>query len=191
MSDRVTRRFILGTALALPLADAWLGDAAAQQISACGSAKRTGSETEGPYFKPSSPERQSLMEPGLSGRRLILTGSVRTADCQPVTRTLLDFWQANSAGEYDNIGFRLRGHQYTDAEGLYRLDTVVPGPYLGRTRHLHVKVQVRSGPALTTQLYFPDEPANARDGLFRRELTMTVTEDGDPLRTQFDFVVAV
>lgn len=102
---------------------------------------------------------------------------------------MLDFWQANPAGEYDNAGFHLRGHQYTDAEGFYRLDTVVPGVYVGRTRHLHVKVQAPGGSVLTSQLYFPDEPANARDGLFRRELVMTVTEGADPLRTQFDFVV--
>jgi len=191
MNDRVTRRFILGAALALPLADAWPGDGVAQPSPACSSAKPTGSETEGPYFKPRSPERQSLLEPGVTGRRLILTGSVLTAGCHPVARALLDFWQANPAGEYDNAGFRLRGHQYTDAEGVYRLDTVVPGLYTGRTRHLHVKVQSPGGSVLTSQLYFPDEPANARDGLFRRELLMTVTEGADPLQTQFDFVVSV
>lgn len=191
MNDRVTRRFILGAALALPLADAWPGDGVAQPIPACSNAKPTGSQTEGPYFKPRSPERQSLLEPGVSGSRLILTGSVHTTGCHPVARALLDSRQANPAGEYDNAGFRLRGHQYTDTEGLYGLDTVVPGLYPRRTRHLHVKIQAPGGSVLTSQLYFPDEPANTRDGSFRRELVMTVTEGADPLRTRFDFVASV
>jgi len=54
---------------------------------------------------------------------------------------LLDFWQADAAGDYDNTGFRLRGHQFSGADGRFRLATVVPGLYPGRTRHIHVKVQ--------------------------------------------------
>lgn len=190
MNDQVTRRFFLGAALALPLADAWPRDAMAQATPACSAAGPTRPETEGPYFKPRSPERQSLVEPGIEGQRLILTGSVIATGCRPVARALLDFWHADTAGQYDNAGFRLRGHQYSDADGRYRLETVMPGLYSGRTRHIHVKVQAPNGPVLTSQLYFPDEPANARDGLFRRELLMTVNEGGDPLRTQFDFVIS-
>ncbi len=189
MNERVTRRYFLGAALALPLADAWPRRAAAQATPACATARPTRPETEGPYFKLRSPERQSLLEPGVNGRRLILTGSVITTGCRPVARALLDFWHADTAGQYDNAGFRLRGHQYTEGDGSYRLETVVPGLYAGRTRHIHVKLQAPGGPVLTSQLYFPDEPANARDGLFRRELLMTVNEGGDPLRTQFEFVV--
>ncbi len=191
MNDRVTRRIFLGAGLALPLAEAWSEGAAAQPTPACPGAKPTQPETEGPYFKRRSPERQSLLEPGIAGRRLILTGSVNTTECRPVPGALLDFWQADAAGLYDNAGFRLRGHQYTGPDGRYRLETVVPGLYGGRTRHLHVKVQAPGGAVLTSQLYFPDEPANARDGLFRRALLMTVIEGGDPLRTRFDFAVAI
>ena len=82
------------------------------------------------------------------------------------------------AGDYDNRGFRGRGHQFTDAQGRYRFVTIVPARYTGRTRHYHVKVQAANGPVLTTQLYFPGEPGNARDPLFRRELLMSVTGDG-------------
>src|SRR5206468_1223934 len=65
-------------------------------------------ETEGPFFKPNSPERASLLEPGLPGIKLSLSGYVLTTDCQPVAQALLDFWQADSEGQYDNIGYRLR-----------------------------------------------------------------------------------
>ena len=44
---------------------------------------------------------------------------------------------------------------------------------------------------LTTQLYFPTEPANQRDGLFQRELLMQVAEAGDGLAGQFDFVLNI
>ena len=97
--------------------------------------------TEGPYFKANSPERTSLLEPGMTGTKLMLTGYVLTTDCQPVANALVDFWQADAEGQYDNSGYTLRGHQFTDANGRYQLETVVPGLYPGRTEHIHVKVQ--------------------------------------------------
>ena len=44
---------------------------------------------------------------------------------------------------------------------------------------------------LTTQLYFPNEPANRRDPLFRRELLMRVADAGDGFAAKFDFVLDV
>jgi protocatechuate 3,4-dioxygenase beta subunit len=129
-------------------------------------------QTEGPYFTPNSPERASLLEPRMPGRKLVVTGYVYSTDCRPVRKALLDFWQANDAGHYDNVGFTLRGHQFTDKDGRYELTTIVPGLYPGRTRHIHVKVQAANGPVLTSQLYFPDEPANATDGIFDPALVM-------------------
>jgi protocatechuate 3,4-dioxygenase beta subunit len=150
----------------------------------------TPAQTEGPYFTPDSPERASLLEAGLPGQRLVVAGTVLTTDCRPVERALLDFWQADDAGEYDNQGYRLRGHQFTDAKGAWRLETVVPGIYTGRTRHLHVKVQAPDRPVLTTQLYFPDEPANANDGIFRPELLLGDVHDaGGVRRAAFAFVL--
>jgi protocatechuate 3,4-dioxygenase beta subunit len=148
----------------------------------------TPAQTEGPYFTPASPERASLLEAGLPGDRLTVAGTVLATDCRPLRRALLDFWQADAAGNYDNQGYRLRGHQFTDADGRFRLDTVVPGLYPGRTRHIHVKVQAPDGPVLTTQLYFPREAANAGDGIFREELLLTM--DGDR-RASFTFVLSV
>ena len=90
---------------------------------------------------------------------------------------MLDFWQADDKGRYDNSGFRLRGHQFSDAEGRYRLRSVVPGLYPGRTRHIHVKVQPRDGGVLTTQLYFPGESKNRSDSLFRKELLVRTAKN--------------
>ena len=153
------------------------------------SGQATPAQTEGPYFKPSSPERGSLLDPEMRGRRLVVTGVVRGTDCKPVPRALLDFWQADAGGRYDNSGFRLRGHQFTDAEGRYRLETIVPGVYPGRARHIHVKAQAPSRPPLTTQMYFPGEASNARDGLFDPALLVTLADAADGATARFDFVL--
>ena len=96
-----------------------------------------------------------------------------TTRCRPVPRALLSFWQCDARGVYDNSGFRLRGHQLADAQGRWRLDTIVPGIYPGRTRHIHVKVQAPGRPVLTTQLYFPGEPRNRTDGIYDPELVVS------------------
>jgi protocatechuate 3,4-dioxygenase beta subunit len=146
-------------------------------------------QTEGPYYKRSSPERTSLLEPGLTGTHLVLTGYVLSRRCQPIARALLDFWQADDQGHYDNQGYRCRGHQFTDEAGRYRLETIVPGLYPGRTRHIHVKAQAPNRPILTTQLYFPGEPRNARDGIFNPALLVAIHDTADGKAAQFTFIL--
>jgi len=148
-------------------------------------------ETEGPFFKPSSPERADLREPGAGGRPLELSGFVLTKRCRPLRGAVVDLWHADNKGEYDNVGFRYRGHIITGPDGAFRFRTIVPAIYTGRTRHYHVKVHAPGSRLLTTQLYFPHEPANRRDDLFRRELLMQVADAGDGLTGRFDFVLNV
>ena len=148
-------------------------------------------QTEGPFYKPRSPARTSLLEPAMTGTKLVLTGSVLSRRCQPLAGTLLDFWQADERGQYDNEGYRCRGHQFTDEAGRYRLETVVPGLYSGRTRHLHVRVQAPGRSLLTTQLYFPGEPSNARDGLFNPSLLMAIQETADGKAAEFNFILDI
>jgi protocatechuate 3,4-dioxygenase beta subunit len=170
-----TRRRALGAALLIPL------EGLAQT---CGIA--TPRQTEGPFYTPNTPKRISLVEPGSKAPRLVVLGTVLSADCKPVPNALLDFWHSDERGEYDNRGFRYRGHQFADAQGRYRLETIVPAEYPGRTRHIHVKVQAPGGRILTTQLYFAGDPGNRRDGLYRAELEM---KKGKGEETSFDFVV--
>src|SRR2546423_12359663 len=129
------------------------GSPAAAATAAC-PPQLTPAQTEGPYFKPGSPARTSLIEGGMTGTRLLLSGRVVTLACAPVAGATLDFWQADAAGTYDNSGYRLRGHQLTDAAGRYSLETILPGEYPGRTEHIHVKVRAPGKDVLTTQLYF-------------------------------------
>ncbi len=145
--------------------------------------------TEGPYFKSGSPE-SSTLSGGQSGTKLTLTGYVLTADCKPVAHALLDFWQANAQGQYDNSGYTLRGHLFTDASGRYQLETVVPGLYPGRTEHIHVKVQAPGGPILTTQLFFPGVQQNQSDGIFDQRLLLTSVEQTNAgMSATYNFVI--
>jgi protocatechuate 3,4-dioxygenase beta subunit len=150
----------------------------------------TVSETEGPYFKTGSPETTSLITDTTQGTVLTITGQVLDQSGTPVANALLDFWQANANGQYDNTGYTLRGHQYTDANGNYTLTTIVPGLYPGRTEHIHVKVQAPNGPVLTTQLFFPGVAQNARDSIFDPSLVLnTVTNTDGTQNATFNFVV--
>jgi protocatechuate 3,4-dioxygenase beta subunit len=151
----------------------------------------TPSQTEGPFYKPNSPERTSLREPGISGTPLTVTGYVLSTACKPIAHALLDFWQADSNGNYDNAGFRLRGHEYTDNQGRFSLNTIVPGEYPGRTRHIHVKVQAPGKAVLTTQLYFPGEARNDSDGIFSPQLLMQIQQTNNGQLAMFNFVIAL
>ena len=194
MADFPTRRSLLTTgALAaggfLSL-DAALAQAPLSPTPECHDGdSATLRQTEGPFFKPSSPERADLIEPGMAGQPIDLVGFVLTRGCKPVANAIVDLWHADNKGDYDNSGFRLRGHQRADAEGRYRFRTIVPGNYEGRTRHFHVKVAPSGGRLLTTQLYFPGEPNNRKDGLFRRELLIRTAKNEGSLAGRFDFVL--
>jgi len=188
------RRFLLATgALAAGFGLTAAGCAFAQELAptpACRDGQApTPRQGEGPFFKPRSPERADLREPGTAGRPLELVGLVLTRRCRPVAGALVDLWHADEKGEYDNSGFRYRGHVFTGADGAFGFRTIVPADYSGRVRHYHVKVQAPGGRLLTTQLYFPNLPANRSDGMFRRELLMRVTQAGDGLSARFDFVL--
>ena len=190
--SRTGRRRFLTAALALPLVS--IGPVSGQTLPltpSCGEKPaRTPSQTAGPFYTPDSPRRGSLVDLGNKAERLTLAGLVLTPQCKRVANALLDFWHCDEAGEYDNRGFRYRGHVFADAQGRYNLETIVPGEYPGRTRHFHVKVQAPGARVLTTQLYFPDEPANRSDGIYRRELTMQIARKGGQRDARFDFVVA-
>jgi protocatechuate 3,4-dioxygenase beta subunit len=156
----------------------------------CDDNSPTPPQIEGPFYTPNSPQRNSLLESDITGTKIILTGVVFSSNCQPVANALLDFWHANDSGEYDTVGYQLRGHQFTDEKGRYFLETIVPGIYPGRTRHFHVKVSVPNQSLLTTQLFFPGERRNRRDRFFREELLMTIEDINNGKKATFNFVIA-
>jgi protocatechuate 3,4-dioxygenase beta subunit len=118
------------------------------------------------------------------GERIIVSGRVLDENGRPIAHTLVEVWQANSAGRYLHKGdqhnapldpnFTGAGRTMTDAEGRYRFVTIKPGAYpwrnhynAWRPRHIHFSL---FGPAfatrLVTQMYFPGDPLLPHDPIF-------------------------
>lgn len=125
---------------------------------------------EGPFYTPNAPsivgeQLASQSEPGV---RLTITGRVRTIDCEQfIPETLIDVWHADDNGNYDNVGFNLRGQTYSNSQGFYSFETIYPGKYLNggafRPAHIHFHITPPGYPMLTTQLYFEGDPDNDTD----------------------------
>lgn len=183
------------TPLGYPYPDASGIGAGLPPTASCGDVDATVLQTEGPFYTPNTPLRTALRESGTVGTPLVIEGRVLSTDCRPVAGAVLDIWSCDGSGIYDNDGFHLRGHQFTDGNGAFRVETVKPGDYhlfgAHRTPHVHVKVQGRNTALLTTQLYFPGETLNAQDSFFDESLVLKVETSSDgSLRAAFDFVLA-
>lgn len=127
--------------------------------------------------------RQHSGEP--LGERIIVSGRVLDSNGRPVPNTLIEIWQANSAGRYAHVNdqhpapldpnFTGAGRTLTDEHGAYRFVTIKPGPYpwmnhynAWRPAHIHFSV---FGTAfisrLVTQMYFPGDPLFPFDPIFQ------------------------
>lgn len=146
----------------------------------------TESNIEGPYYMAGAPAWQ--LPADMPGDKLTITGKVVDHNCEPVPSAVLDFWQTDSKGKYDNSGYVLRGTIAADGEnGYYRLDTIQPAKYETRPAHIHVKVWNKGEELLTTQLYIVE---NDKDGFVRDSLIIEPHGQEDGNRTaSFDFVV--
>jgi len=131
----------------------------------------TPAQTEGPYYKAGSPEVTSLVDESTDGQLLLLTGHVLTTTCAPIAGAVVDVWQADANGDYDNAGFHMRGHVATDAGGAYAIETVIPGEYPGRTPHIHIKVfDAQARELLTTQIYLRGVSDQIPDAIYNPDL---------------------
>ena len=190
------RRFLLGTLLSpslIPLLQ--VSEAPAQHLAATEESLETENNWEGPFYKPGAPVRSLLLEPGMAGTPLTVTGRVLDTNGRPLKGALLDIWHADHTGAYDNTGFRLRGRLYTGDDGRYALRTIKPLHYGApddmRPSHIHVKASVENSPIVTTQLYFKGDPWNRHDPDVRPTLIMSPRPVSDGLAAQFDFVLKV
>jgi len=118
------------------------------------------------------------------GERIVVTGRVLDGNGKPVPRTLVEIWQANSAGRYPHRrdthnapidpNFYGAGRTMTDASGRYRFITIRPGEYPWRNHHnawrpAHIHFSVFGASFLTrlvTQMYFPGDPLLEYDPMF-------------------------
>ncbi len=118
------------------------------------------------------------------GERLVLHGRVMDGDGRPVPDTLVELWQANSAGRYRHAvdrhpapldpNFAGAGRAMTDGDGRYRFITIKPGAYpwrnhdnAWRAAHIHLSLFGRAfTQRLVTQMYFPGDPLFFQDPIF-------------------------
>jgi catechol 1,2-dioxygenase len=151
----------------------------------------TESNIEGPFYRKEAPFRSNLAE-GLKGDPLKISGKVRGVDGTPLAGAVVDVWQADKAGQYDNESpkFVLRGRLRADKNGLYVYETIMPGQYdLGESKrpaHIHYKVSADGFKLLTTQLYFKGDPYLERDPFVRKSLVIELEKSAGT----FDIVLA-
>lgn len=178
------------TATNAPTSSATATQAASTALDCTAPATPLVNLTEGPYYTANPPQSATLRTAGVSGTPLTLTGYVVSKSCQPIANARLDFWQADGNGNYDNSGYTLRGWQLTNASGAYRLETVIPGLYPGRTEHIHFKVTV-NGQTYTSQLFFPGVSQNASDSIYSTQMLIKLNTGTSPATGTFTFVVNV
>ena len=140
--------------------------------------------TEGPFFPDKLPLDQDNdlirmtdhTTPAV-GTITNLSGRVLDKNGNPVKDALVELWQADDHGTYIHTkgaaqgerdpSFQGYGKFETAKDGGWKFRTIKPGLYTGRTRHYHFGVTLKGQPRFATQLFFKDEPANAKDGILR------------------------
>jgi protocatechuate 3,4-dioxygenase, alpha subunit len=168
----------------------------------------TPSQTVGPFFHDAllDEDRSELVPPD-HPEALRIEGTVYDGEGEPVSDAMVEIWQANKAGRYNDPSdnrqdlpldpetFSGFGRSGTDAGGRFTFVTVKPGPVPGpdggmQAPHIMVSVFARGLlKRVVTRIYFPDEEgANANDPVlssvedpgFRRSLV--AHDQGDALR---------
>jgi len=140
-----SRRSVLHAFLSAPAASLLASASAGAQPApapltrtpSCDGLEPTPPVTEGPFYKPDAPQRRNFADDVPDGERITLAGFVLDEQCRPQAQALVELWHADDEGRYDNAGYRLRGHQFTDDNGRWWFTTIMPAVYTGRTRHYH------------------------------------------------------
>ena len=130
-------------------------------------------------YRANVPQRTKLSDSGDPGQALHLTGSVIGLRCGLIAGATVDVWHASASGVMDASGMRLRGSQRTDAEGRYRVETIVPGAAAGQAPRVNMRVTVPGKTTLTTMVFLPDAVAgalNKQDKAFDAVLAMALLD---------------
>jgi len=139
----------------------------------------------GPFYRPGAPFRAKVTPPLEAGVVLVVAGRVWGHDTRkPLAGAVLDVWQANARGRYDNDDprnppkkdvFVNRARLIADETGYYEFETVHPGAYqIGpdtwRPSHIHYAIRHPGYKTLVTQLFFKGDPHNKTDAFIKESL---------------------
>jgi len=97
----------------------------------------TAEMTLGPFFPREFAKDANDLVRGSSGEVIEITGVVTELDGKPLDNVILEIWQGDAAGRFDNPGFSGWGRAATDAQGVYRFRTLRPGAAQGRAPHVN------------------------------------------------------
>ncbi|WP_414588466.1 S8 family serine peptidase [Scytonema sp. PCC 10023] len=171
------------------------------------------SQPEGPFYRQGSPFTTNLYPEDSTGLLVVFSGTVSNTNCEKIANALIDVWQSDDKGAYDNDDpdnppapdfFRCRGRMKTDESGNFTFNTVIPSNYqpdpVGnpswfRVKHIHFKVFADGYQPLTTEVGLePDDFVNSDFWLKPSLLTKLVeindgTHSKPYLKAHFDFVL--
>jgi protocatechuate 3,4-dioxygenase alpha subunit len=121
------------------------------------------------------------------GEPIEITGRVVQGNGKPVDNLVLEIWQADSEGRYDNPGFFGWGRAATDGQGLYRFRTIRPGAIAGRIPHINFCL-VYSGlmRQLQTVMFFEIAPDPVLDAIQPSLKERLVAKQAAPGGFRFD-----
>ena len=98
----------------------------------------TGEMTLGPFFPREFAQGANDLAAGAKqGEVIEISGRVTQLDGRALDNLVLEIWQADSQGRFDNPAFSGWGRAATDADGVYRFRTLKPGAYDGRAPHVN------------------------------------------------------
>ena len=97
----------------------------------------TAEMTLGPFFPREFAQGANDLAQGASGEVIEITGHVTELDGKALDNVILEIWQADAAGHFDNPAFCGWGRAATDAQGNYRFRTIRPGAAPGRAPHVN------------------------------------------------------
>ena len=157
----------------------------------------------GPYFVEDAPIRTVIAHPDEPGQRLYISGRILQNDCEtPISGAMLEVWQANDAGCYsinlecttgnpENDEYNLRGKMFSNTNGQYAFETILPGNYASRPMHIHIKITTPDGEVLVSQIYFDSDPLCDTDPWCQDagERILALQEDSTGLYGQLDIVM--
>jgi protocatechuate 3,4-dioxygenase alpha subunit len=142
--------------------------------------------TLGPFFPREFAAGANDLAAGAQGEAIEITGRVAQADGRPLDNLVLEIWQADAQGRFDDPEFLGWGRAATDAEGIYRFKTVKPGASKGRAPHINFLL-LYSGlmRQLHTVMFFDDTPDPVLDAVRTGRERLVARKDG-PSRYRFD-----
>ena len=97
----------------------------------------TGEMTLGPFFPREFAEGANDLSIGAKGEVIEITGRITQADGKALGNLVVEIWQADSEGRFDNPAFFGWARAATDANGVYRFRTIKPGAVDGRAPHIN------------------------------------------------------